>query len=132
MARRRLQQNGDLRKVGRWWKLRWREDQILADGRTRYGWGPMVCIGPAEGLGKLTETQARRTAWENFLSRLDQNMRTPHSVMTVREFVERKFKPEHVAMKEIGGRVHYGTLLPIVLDGIPEGEEPIAQKTKAR
>jgi hypothetical protein len=130
MARRRLQQNGDLRKVGRWWKLRWREDQILADGRTRYGWGPMVCIGPAEGLGKLTETQARRTAWENFLSRLDQNMRTPHSVMTVREFVERKFKPEHVAMKEIGGRVHYGTLLPIVLDGIPEVKSRSRKKPK--
>jgi len=46
-------------------------------------------------------------------------MRTPQSVMTVREFVERKFKPEHVAMKEEGGRVHYGTHLPIVLDGIP-------------
>jgi len=38
----------------------------------------------------------------------------------VREFVERKFKPEHVAMKEVGGRVHYGTHLPIVIDGIPD------------
>src|SRR5438128_1155651 len=26
MARRRLQQNGDLYKQGGWWKLRWRED----------------------------------------------------------------------------------------------------------
>jgi len=33
MARLRLQQKGDLYKQGGWWKLRWREDQIRADGR---------------------------------------------------------------------------------------------------
>ena len=57
-------------------------------------------------------------------------MRTPQSVMTVHEFVERKFKPEHVAMKETGGKVHYGTLIPIVLDGIPEIKTRSRKKPK--
>jgi hypothetical protein len=81
MARRRLQQNGELRKQGGLWKLRWREDQRLADGSVQYGKSPLISIGPCEGPGKLTEKQARRIAWENFLSRLDQNMTTPQSIM---------------------------------------------------
>lgn len=130
MARKRLQQKGDLYKQGGWFKLRWREDQIRADGSVRYGWSKPVWIGPCEGLGRFTEKQARRIAWENFLSRLDQNMRTPQSVMTVREFVERKFVPEHVAMLKPGGRVHYSTQLPIVLDGIPEVKQRSRRKPK--
>ena len=120
MARRRLQQKGDLRPQGGFLKLRWREDQRLADGTVKYRWSKVVWIGPSEGPGKLTKKQAERIAWENFLSRLDQNMRTPQSVMTVRGFVERKFAVEHVALLKAGGRVHYATMLPIVLDGIPE------------
>ena len=120
MSRRRLQQKGDLYQQGGWWKLRWREDQRLADGTLRYGKSKPVWIGPAAGQGRLTEKQAQRIAWDNFLSRLDQNMRTPQSVMTVREFVERKFKPEHVAMLKPAGRVHYESMLKFVLDGVPE------------
>jgi integrase len=121
MGRRRLQQKGDLYNQGGWWKLRWREDQVDVTGKTKYGWSKPVWIGPSKGQGKFTEKQAQRVAWDNFLSRLDQNMRTPQSVMTVREFVERKFIPEHVAIVcKPGGRVHYSTHIPIVLDGIPE------------
>jgi integrase len=119
MGRRRLQQKGDLYQQGGWWKLRWREDQLLRDGSTKYGWSKPVWIGPANGRGRMTEKEAKRTAWENFLSRLDKNMRTPQTVMTVREFVELKFEPEHVAMLKPGGRLHYSTHLQIVLDGIP-------------
>lgn len=120
MARRRLQKKGDLYQQGGWWKLRWKEDQRLADGTIRYGWSKPVWIGPATGRGRLTEKQADRISWDNFLSRLDQNMRTPQSVMTVREFVERKFKPEHVATLKPAGRGHYASILPFVLDGVPE------------
>ena len=120
MARRRLQQKGDLYQQGGWFKLRWKEDQRLADGTIRYGWSKPVWIGPAMGRGRMTEKQAQRIAWDNFLSRLDQNMRTPQSVATVREFVERKFKPEHVAMLKPAGRVHYDSMLKFVLDGVPE------------
>lgn len=124
MGRRRLQQKGDLQAISGWWKLRWREDRIRRDGTIGYGWSRTVIIGPAKnnsaGMKPLTEKEANRIGWENYLSRLDQNMRTPQSIMTVREFVERKFQPEHVAMLKPGGRAHYEVHLKIVLDGIPE------------
>lgn len=120
MGRKRLQQKGDLYQQAGWWKLRWKEDQRLADGSIRYGWSRPVIIGPCTGPGKMTKKQAQRESWENFLSRLDQNMRTPQSIMTVREFVERKFIPEHVIMLKASGQGHYHALLPHVLDGILE------------
>ncbi len=132
MGRRRLQQKGDLYEQGGWWKLRWREDQLDRDGKAKYGWSRPVTLGPSEGRGKFTETQARRIAWENHLSRLDQNMRTPQSVMTVREFVERKFLPEHVAMLKPGGRAHYAVHLTIALDGVPDVKVRSRKKTKAK
>src|SRR5260370_10417213 len=104
MARRRLQQQGDLYQSGGNWMLRWHEDQIKANGRPKRGWSKSVCIGPCDGLGAFTKKQARRLAWDNHLSRLDQNNRTPQSIMTVRQFVERKFLPEHVAYKKPAGK----------------------------
>lgn len=124
MGRTRFQQRGDLQPIAGWWKLRWREDRIDRDGKVSYGWSKSVVIGPAPknsaGMKALTEKEAQRLAWTNYLSRLDVNMRTPQSIMTVREFVERKFQPEHVAMLKPGGRAHYDVHLKIVLDGIPE------------
>jgi integrase len=129
MARRRLQQKGDLYCQGGWWKLRWREEQIRADGSLHRGWSRPVCIGPAEGRGGFTGKQAQRLAWENHLSRLDHNVRTPQSVMTIREFVERKFLPEHVANLKIAGRTHYAQQLPFVLDGVPDEKGARGGKT---
>lgn len=129
MARRRLQQKGDLYCQGGWWKLRWREEQIRADGSFHRGWSKPVCIGPAEGPSGLTKKQAQRLAWENFLARLDHNIRTPQSIMTVREFVERKFLPEHVANLKLAGRKHYAQQLPFVLDGIPDKKGARGGKT---
>ena len=71
LARRRLQQKGDLFNQGAMWKLRWHEDKIGLDGEVNRGWSRAVHIGPSAGLGKLTEKEARRLGWENFLSKLD-------------------------------------------------------------
>lgn len=120
MGRRRLQLKGNLFEQGGWWKLRWMEDQRKADGTMKYGWSKVVWIGPSVGAGRLTKPQAHRFAWENFLSRLDQNMRNPQSVMTLREFVERRFIPEHVDMLKPAGRKHYRGMLAMVLDGVPK------------
>ena len=130
MARRRLQQKGDLYRSGGYWMLRWHEDQIRANGEVKRGWGRSVCIGPCEGLGAFTEKEARRLAWENHLSRLDQNNRSPQSVMTVREFVERKFLPEHVAYMKHAGKEHYNSQLPFVLDGVPRKKGSRGGKTR--
>jgi integrase len=120
MARKRLQQKGDLYKQGGWWKLRWREDQRKADGDVDYAWSKPVIIGPCVGPKAFTKPEARRICWDNFLSRLDQNMRTPQSVMTVAEFVERCFTPEHVqVILKPAGQKHYESMLPWALGGVP-------------
>ena len=62
MARRRLQQKGDLYNQGRFWKLRWKEDVLDADGRRKYAWSKPVVLGPSEGTGSFTKKQAARIA----------------------------------------------------------------------
>jgi len=115
MARRRLQQKGDLYRQGGWWKLRWREDQIRADGALDRGWSRPVWIGPCAGRGRQTQKQAQRIAWDNFLSRLDQNTMVPQSVMTVAEFVEKRFQPGHITNLKRSGQQHYGYCLSKIL-----------------
>lgn len=135
MGRTRFQQKGDMRATAGWWRLRWREDRIDRDGNISYGWSRTVVIGPAKGnaagMKAMTEKEAQRMAWDNYLSRLDQNIRTPQSIMTVREFVERKFQPEHVALLKPGGRAHYAVHLKIVLDGVPQEKERSRNKGEA-
>jgi hypothetical protein len=130
MARRRLQQKGDLFRSGGYWMLRWHEDHIKAGRETKRGWSNSICIGPCKGAGALTEKEARRIAWENHLSRLDHNNRTPQSILTVREFVERKFLPDHVAYKKHGGQEYYESQPPFVLDGVPDKKLSRGGKTR--
>lgn len=108
MARRRLQLRGNLYSQNSFWKLRWREDQINSSGVLTRGWSKPVWIGPSAGRERMTEKEARRIAWDNFLSRLDQNNHTPMSVVTLNEFIDRKFVPEHVALLKKSGQQHYG------------------------
>lgn len=110
MARRRLQKSGYLYKENGWWRLRWREDVIGEDGqvkRTR----PTTTIGRCEGPGALTERKAQRKAWDDVLSKVNQTEITPASLMKVKDFVERRFNPEHVLALKRGGREHYDTQL---------------------
>jgi integrase len=114
--RRRLQQKGDLRKQGQYWTLRWREDHRAQDGTTLRGWSQTVVVCPAT----KTEKQAQRIAWEDWLSKIDQNNSTPMSVVPVREFVDRKFRPEHIALLKPAGRIHYEQMLRLVLPDLGE------------
>jgi integrase len=118
LARRRLQQKGDLFDQGGMWKLRWHEDKIGGDGKVVRGWSRAVHIGPSVGTGKLTEKEARRLGWENFLSKLDAGICTPNAAMTLGNFVEQKFLPEHVAFLKKSGRVHYESMLKHVLPAL--------------
>src|SRR5260370_12002589 len=111
LARRRLQQKGDLFNQGGMWKLRWHEDKIDSDGERMRGWSRAVHIGPSAGAGKLTEKEARRLGWENFLSKLDAGVCAPHSAVTIGTFVEQRFLPDHVALLKRSGRSHYESML---------------------
>src|SRR5260370_40901112 len=118
LARRRLQQKGDLFNQGGMWKLRWHEDQVGPDGKVKRGWSRVVHIGPSVGPAKLTEKEVRRLGWENFLSKLDAGVCTPNSTMTIGNFVEQKFLPEHVMLLKKSGRAHYESMLKHVLPAL--------------
>ena len=127
-------QNIDLYLQDGFWRLRWCNDASDANGfGDGHGRKP-AWIGPATGPERLTRKQAQQVAWENFLSRPDQNARAPESAMTIAEFVESKFVPEHVASKSLSGRTHYHAILKHVLT--PEEVDRVFQvdveKSKAR
>jgi integrase len=103
---------------GGMWKLRWREDQVGPDGEVKRGWSRVVHIGPSVGPAKLTEKEARRLGWENFLSKLDAGVCTPNSTMTIGNFVEQKFLPEHVMLLKKSGGTHYESMLKHVLPAL--------------
>src|SRR5260370_5647317 len=118
LARRRLQQKGDLFNQGGMWKLRWHEDKIGSDGERMRGWSRAVPMGPYAGEGKLTEKEARRLGWENFLAKLDAGVCAPHSAVTLGNFVEQRFLPDHVALLKRSGRSHYESMLKHVLPAL--------------
>jgi len=118
LARRRLQQKGDLFDQGGMWKLRWHEDKLGPDGDLSRGWSRAVHIGPSMGPGRLTETEARHLGWENFLSKLDAGVCAPHSAITLGNFVDQRFLPEHVALLKRSGRSHYESMLKHVLPAL--------------
>lgn len=107
--------NADLYLESGFWKLRWREDGMDSNGSGEWRPRKPVWIGPSTGPERLTRKQAQQTAQENFLSRVDQNARVPRSAVTIADFVERVFVPEHVAKKGLSGRTHYQAILKHVL-----------------
>lgn len=126
MGRGRFQQAGYLYQEGNWWRLRWREDVIPADGtpvRTR----PSAIIGPCRGPRALTKAEARRVAWDTILSRVDAFTRVPQSIMTLGQFVAQKFRPEHVATLKHSGQLHYDYCLKKILPDL--GDMPLRDIT---
>lgn len=117
MGRRRLQKDGHLYKENGWWRLRWREDMIGPDGslkRVRRS----ATLGACDGPGALTERKAKRRAWDDHLSRVNQNELMPQSLMKVKDFVERRFGPEYVLALKPGGQVHYRVQLAHVVENL--------------
>src|SRR5215472_14844079 len=115
MTRIRLQQSGDLYLQGGFWKLRWRQEAIDANGSVERHCHKPTVIGLATGPHGVTKEEAQRIAWENLLSwpKLDEQPR--QSQQTIREFVEKVFIPEHVAIKAASGRTHFRAILKHVL-----------------
>jgi len=119
MARRRLQKNGHLYKENGWWKLRWREDVVAADGTVRRARMSTV-IARCEGPGALTQRKAQREAYDRVLSKVNQAELVPQSLMKLKDFVEKRFTPEHVLSLKPGGQVHYRVNLPHVIKDLGE------------
>ena len=120
MARRRLQLRGEVARRGGWWKLRYWRDKKAADGTVHRGKCAWIILGPAIGKERLTEAEARRRAWADHLSQLDENQRVPQSEIPLREFVKQVFQPQYIDPHPVPAtRVHYRNSLKFITDGCP-------------
>ena len=91
------------------------EEAANLTGIEREPWRLPGDIDLSTASSVLTENKTQWMPWKNLLSQLQQNALAQRCTMTVAEFVERKFVPEHVALKESSGRTHYQAMLKHVL-----------------
>ena len=115
MTRIRLQRSGDPYLQSSLWKLRRHEEGADANGFAERHWQQPTVIGPAPGPDGVTKDQAQRIARGHSLSRSAPEAQPPPSLMTITDFVENVFIPEHVAMKAASGRTHFRAILKHVL-----------------
>ncbi len=106
MARRRGQQNGYLHKQGDAWYLAYREDALDGEGK-------IVRVRRNQRIAdakEVSKREAQRIARAT-LTRVDEQALMPHSLMTVAEFIERRFKPDVVWALKFAGQKHYDYIL---------------------
>ncbi len=111
----RLPYHVDLYREGGAWKFRVNENLFNVHGFKEHSWREPVHIGPAIGPQRLTRKEAQRVVWEKLPIGQHQMEAAPQTPMTVVEFVEKLFVPEHVAIKGLAGRTHYRAILKHVL-----------------
>jgi integrase len=111
----RLPYHVDLYREGGAWKFRVNENLFNVRGFKEHSWREPVHIGPAVGPERLTRKQAQRVVWERLPVPAQPNAVPPGGGMTIAEFVEKSFVPEHVSIKGLAGRTHYRAILKHVL-----------------
>ncbi len=115
MDKDRLPQHGDVVQEDGFWKLRWRSNPALTPTHLNGAQRKPYWIGPATGPERLSEEEAQETAWNGVLAQLEKSSLAQASAMTVTDFVEQKFVPEHVTVKSTSGRTHYQAILKHVI-----------------
>lgn len=106
MARRRGQQRGHLHVQGKKWYLAYREDVRTDDGeigRERRN----VIVGTRKELSKR---EARRRA-DEILASVNTLAVQPWSLVTLEEFINRRFKPDVIWTLKASGKKHYDYIL---------------------
>jgi integrase len=107
MARRRGTQKGHVHKQGKMWYVAYREDALDESGKiVRVRRNPP--IGETKGVSKR---EAQRIADEEILNRVNSVSQRPGSMLTVRQFVDGRFKADVVKTKKHAGQLHYGYIL---------------------
>jgi integrase len=84
-------------------------------GFKEHSWREPVQVGPATGPERLTRKQAQRAVWERLPFGQPALRIAPTGEMTIADFVEKSFIPEHVVIKGLAGRTHYRAILKHVL-----------------
>lgn len=105
MGRRRGQRKGWLRDHNGQWRLTYRLYDVL--GRPKR---EDVYIGPSEGAGKLTQKQAERQAYTDYLSKVDDLSRKPKATITLAEFWTSKYWPQAELRLRKSTRGQYASL----------------------
>lgn len=106
MARRRAQQKGYVHQQGNAWYVAFREDALDADGK-------IVRIRRNQKIAETKEVskrEAQRIARE-ILNRVDEQAQRPMSLVTVRDFIETRFKTDVIWALKHAGQKHYGYIL---------------------
>ena len=111
----RLPYHVDLYREGGAWKFRVNENLFNVRGFREHSWREPVHIGPATGPERLTKKQAQRVVWEKLPFGHQARESAPSGGMSIADFVENSFIPEHVAIKGLAGRTHYRAILKHVL-----------------
>src|ERR1039457_3297513 len=106
MARRRGQQTGHVHRQGDCWYLAYREDAIGEDGKI-----VRVRLNRKIASAKeVSKREAQRIARE-ILNTVDDQAQQPMSLITVKEFVERRFQSDVVWALKHAGQLHYKYIL---------------------
>ena len=106
MARRRGQQLGHVHQQGNAWYLAFREDALDADGKiVRVRRNPKIADAK-----EVSKREAQRLARE-ILTNVDERAQRPMSLLTVREFIETRFKTDVIWALKHAGQKHYGYVL---------------------
>lgn len=111
----RLPYHVDLYREGGAWKFRVNENLFNVRGFKEHSWREPVHVGPAIGPERLTRKEAQRAVWERLPFGQPALRVAPPSGITIADFVEKSFVPEHVAIKGLAGRTHYRAILKHVL-----------------
>ena len=111
----RLPYHVDLYREGGAWKFRVNENLFNVRGFKEHSWREPISVGPATGPERLTRKQAQRAVWEKLPFGQPAIRVAPTGGLTIADFVEKSFVPEHVAIKGLAGRTHYRAILKHVL-----------------
>ena len=111
----RLPYHVDLYRENGAWKFRVNENLFNVRGFREHSWREPVHLGPATGPQRLSRKEAQRAVWEKLPLGQQHGAPGPQPSMTIVDFVEKLFVPEHVAIKGLAGRTHYRAILKHVL-----------------
>jgi len=107
--KRRGSQRGSLKNTGGRWYVHFRQHITDDDGNLHYR-PTRNAIGPSVGKGRMSRNDARIEA-DRIVAAANALSAVPQMRATLRQFVDVRFRPEHIAAKRPAGRAHYEYLL---------------------
>jgi hypothetical protein len=107
--RRKGQQDGALTRRGGKWHIYFRQLTTDADGNTVWAKTSRV-VGPATGPEALTKREAKRLGYDRFVAKANGMTITPGGLVTVQEFYDRHYDPEHLGSLSKGSQYAFRSL----------------------